>query len=114
MNNPIKTKRYSTAKPARGWPPERRAAQAERIKALKPWLHSTGPKTQAGKARCRLNAYKHGRRGSDIRTLLLFLRWQRECVYTMKSNLPRPPYPARLSALCPILSGHIEHIRMKE
>lgn len=42
------------------WTPERRAAAALRASRQKPWLHSTGPKTKAGKGRSRYNAYKHG------------------------------------------------------
>ncbi len=35
---------------ANGWTPERRARQAELIRGWKPWNHSTGPRTDAGKA----------------------------------------------------------------
>lgn len=38
------------------WTPERRARQSEIIKATKPWEHSTGPKTEAGKAISSRNA----------------------------------------------------------
>ena len=40
-----------TARGAKGWPPERRARQAERIRLWRPWCESTGPKTDIGKAR---------------------------------------------------------------
>ena len=43
-----------------GWTPERRAQQAQRIRQQKPWLHSTGPKTEEGKAKVARNAYKGG------------------------------------------------------
>ena len=43
-----------------GWSPERRARQAEVIRALQPWKKSTGPRTDAGKARTAANALKHG------------------------------------------------------
>src|SRR5689334_12918301 len=46
----------------KGWSPERRARQAARIRATKPWLRSTGPKTEEGKARCAANALRHGGR----------------------------------------------------
>lgn len=49
---------------AKGWTEERRRAQAERCRANKPWDKSTGPKTEAGKARVSMNAYKYG---SDTR-----------------------------------------------
>lgn len=40
----------------RAWTPERRAAQAQRCRQLQPWVHSTGPKTEVGKARASLNS----------------------------------------------------------
>lgn len=40
------------------WTPERRARQAQLIQRAKPWEHSTGPKTEAGKATSARNAYK--------------------------------------------------------
>lgn len=40
------------------WTPERRAAQAERIRQTKPWTASTGPRTAEGKASSSRNAYK--------------------------------------------------------
>jgi hypothetical protein len=44
--------------------------QAELIRRSAPWRHSTGPKTEAGKARCAKNALRHGSRsGSRIREL---------------------------------------------
>jgi hypothetical protein len=45
-----------------GWTPERRAEAAERIRTIRPWEFSTGPKTTEGKAVSRWNALKHGRR----------------------------------------------------
>jgi hypothetical protein len=38
------------------WTPERRARQSEIIRQTKPWEHSTGPRTEAGKARSSRNA----------------------------------------------------------
>lgn len=46
------------ARKATGWTPERRARQAELIRAWRPWEHSTGPRTEAGKAACARNAYR--------------------------------------------------------
>jgi hypothetical protein len=45
-----------------GWTPERRARQAALIRGWQPWRRSTGPKTEAGKARCAMNALKYGYR----------------------------------------------------
>ena len=47
-----------------GWTPDRRAQQSMRMRALMPWLLSTGPRTAAGKARAARNAYKGGLRAS--------------------------------------------------
>jgi hypothetical protein len=47
----------------KGWSRDRRARQAELIRNWQPWKHSTGPKTDGGKARCSANALKHGRTG---------------------------------------------------
>lgn len=47
---------------ANGWTPERRARQAELIRAWQPWSQSTGPKTTAGKAQAARNAFKGGHR----------------------------------------------------
>src|SRR5262245_17897716 len=44
----------------RGWTPRRRAHQAAMIRRWAPWRRSTGPRTGAGKARCAMNALKHG------------------------------------------------------
>lgn len=46
---------------ANGWTPERRARQAEAIRLWKPWAKSTGPRTNEGKARAKMNAYRGGR-----------------------------------------------------
>jgi hypothetical protein len=43
---------------SKGWTEERRQKQAEMIRRWKPWEKSTGPKTSAGKERCRMNACK--------------------------------------------------------
>jgi hypothetical protein len=47
---------------ASAWTPERRARQAAAIRRWRPWDQSTGPTTDAGKARVARNAYKGGHR----------------------------------------------------
>jgi len=43
-----------------GWTQERRQKQRELIQKWKPWEKSTGARTLEGKAKSRMNAYKHG------------------------------------------------------
>ena len=45
-----------------GWTPERRARQAKLIRRWRPWEHSTGPSTAAGKETVACNAWKGGTR----------------------------------------------------
>lgn len=47
---------------ANGWSEERRRAQADAIRAWRPWERSTGPRTIEGKARVSRNAWKGGLR----------------------------------------------------
>lgn len=56
------------------WTPERRAAAAERARKHKPFRHSTGPRTASGKARSRLNAWKHGSYCQSAKNLRMALR----------------------------------------
>ena len=54
------------------WTPEARAAQAAKIRGWQPWTNSTGPRTVAGKERCKLNAEKHGGYSADARREKLY------------------------------------------
>ena len=60
------------------WTPERRAAQAERIRANKPWLKSTGPRTKTGKKKSSQNARKTGSRAQENRDAARALRLHAE------------------------------------
>jgi len=42
------------------WTEEKKKEQSERIRALKPWEKSTGPKTEEGRKTSSRNAFKHG------------------------------------------------------
>jgi len=62
---------------AKGWTAERRAAQAARMQARKPWERSTGPRTDAGKARSRGNARGKGylqRLGAELAEVEALMR----------------------------------------
>ena len=72
---------------ANGWTPERRARQAALIRIWCPWDKSTGPRTEAGKAKASRNADKVGEwkaERDNIRTLNSYvrdlLRQQRELI----------------------------------
>jgi len=54
----------------RRWTVEERHKQALAIRGWKPWLHSTGAKTDAGKTVSKMNAYKHGARGVLSREII--------------------------------------------
>lgn len=51
---------------ARGWTPERKAAQRAAIYRWRPWEKSCGPKTAAGKKTVARNAWKHGQRSQAV------------------------------------------------
>ena len=59
--------------------PEHRARQSAAIQQWRPWEHSTGPKSEEGKARVSRNAYKGGTR-AKLRELARLLRQQGEAL----------------------------------
>jgi hypothetical protein len=65
---------------SKSWTLERRAAQRARMKAQKPWLKTTGPKTPEGKAAVSQNALKHGYRSAEFRALCAALSAQAKFV----------------------------------
>jgi hypothetical protein len=65
---------------AKGWPPERRKKQAERIRNQQPWKQSTGPRTETGRVKTARNAYKHGFRSTDMERVRALLRARRALV----------------------------------
>lgn len=68
---------------ANGWTLERRARQAELIRTWRPWVNSTGPRTDEGKARTSRNGFKGGMRASLrelSRSLNEALREQRDAL----------------------------------
>ena len=58
----------------KGWTPERRAAQRERILANRPWENSTGPRTRQGKKRASQNSYKNGAYSREMKMIKKYLR----------------------------------------
>lgn len=66
---------------ANGWTLERRARQAALIRHWQPWKKSTGPKSEAGKARVARNADKGGgwrEHREAIKVMNRMLREQRD------------------------------------
>ena len=70
-----------------GWTPERRLKQAQMIHNWQPWQHSTGAKTEDGKATASRNAYK-GSVWEELRALRretnALLREQRDMLDRLK------------------------------
>lgn len=58
---------------ANGWTDERRQAQAEAIRAWRPWERSTGPRSAEGKRKVSRNAWRGGARAL-LRRLAKLLR----------------------------------------
>ena len=76
--------------PTRGWPPARRAAQAARIRHVRPWTRAAGPRTAAGKARAARNALRHGYRSAAANGIRALLRWQKAVVkHVLRTALAR-------------------------
>ncbi|MBU2857366.1 hypothetical protein HF289_10975 [Acidithiobacillus ferrooxidans] len=59
-----------------GWTPERRARQAEMIRQWRPWQQSTGPVTEAGKAKSAANAKSLGVRAArrEMQAVMALIR----------------------------------------
>lgn len=54
---------YRARRPYRLTPAQREALRLF-ARVMQPWKHSTGPRTAEGKARSRMNAWKHGKRSA--------------------------------------------------
>lgn len=57
-----------------GWTSERRKKQSEMIQAWKPWKDSTGAKTETGKERSKMNAFKHGAFSKKVQVIKRLLK----------------------------------------
>jgi hypothetical protein len=58
----MKTTGYKGKQYAQSWTKNRRKQQCKNCKSAKPWVHSTGPKSEIGKSRSSQNATTHGMR----------------------------------------------------
>ncbi len=65
---------------------EQRRLQSERIQRCKPWLRSTGPRTNEGKERSSRNAFKGGER-PKLRAIAAALR----CMEGHQTTNPKKP-----------------------
>lgn len=63
--------------------PEHRRLRAELIHRWRPWEHSTGPKTEAGKAKVSRNSFRGGIRG-QLQWALRVLREQEEALRSLR------------------------------
>lgn len=81
------------------WSPERRAKQAELIRNTKPWLKSTGPRTEDGKTRSAANALMHGFRS---RTFAERVREERQLIRDAVDTIALAKAFLRLAAACSV------------
>ncbi len=65
---------------SKAWTPEKRKRQADIMRERKAWKHSTGPKTNEGKAASAANAHKHGMRSAVVAELVRCLAIQAKSV----------------------------------
>ena len=72
---------------SRGWPEKRRRAQAQNCRKIKPWEHTTGPKTKEGKNKSKNNSLKHGFRSVEGRELMRLMAAQRCFVRSVMRTL---------------------------
>ena len=87
--------------------PEGRASLRKSAQQNRPWATSTGPRTEEGKDRAKMNAYQHGARSAEasarhktIRLMLKFL-WCPDTFGGEVKSIPLDPYTA----------SHLEEMR---
>ncbi len=83
----VKRTKRPSRKPLRSWTNEQRAHQAALIRARRPWIASTGPKTAAGKAVSSQNALRHGGRNAEMMRIRAFLRLQRRFLAMVRDTI---------------------------
>lgn len=70
-----------------GWTKEKRERAAKKAREIKPWKHTTGPKTKEGKAASSQNALKSGLHTQEMNELRKVLHKQAKIL----RDLPRLP-----------------------
>ncbi len=70
---------------SKGWTEERRKKQAEAIRRWKPWEKSTGPRTEAGKNNCKMNALKLDRQSLSLKEAEKALKANRDFIKHIRS-----------------------------
>ena len=71
------------------WTEERRQKQSEAIQRWKPWLSSTGPKTENGKAKAAKNSERLGLFGNQFREIRKILSGIRRTQAEIAAFVPR-------------------------
>ncbi|MBL1216019.1 MAG: hypothetical protein D8M59_00825 [Planctomycetes bacterium] len=66
--------------------PEGLASLRASVAQVKPWERSTGPRTPAGKARSRMNAWKHGERSAAAIESRAILAQCRRALYDVQES----------------------------
>lgn len=69
-----------------GWTPRRRKQAACNARKNKPWKHSTGPRTEEGKAKVSKNAITHGNRIAELEYLRHLLHLHRQYLKRVKKE----------------------------
>ncbi len=89
ITNEMKDLKMTTK--SKGWPEERRKKQTAHCRKNKPWNHTTGPKTRAGKETSKYNAIKHGNRTKAAEETSRLLTTQKKFIKTIKDQIKNPP-----------------------
>lgn len=74
---------------ANGWTLERRARQAALIRTWRPWDRSTGPRTEAGKAKASRNADKIGEWKGERDKIRALNRYMRDLLRQQRELMKR-------------------------
>ncbi len=70
----------------RAWPEKRRKEQAKRCRQTRPWAASNGPKSDEGKARSCVNAFKDGLHSTLMIDLSRLLQKQKTMIKALQGG----------------------------